>query len=266
MHTLLALVLAAAAVAPAPAAPAAAARNIETVAAAGPYFALTFDAHAESRGARELLALLRQRHVRATIFVTGQFARRHPDILRAAVADGHEIGNHTYSHPHLTSWASDRRHHTLPDVNRAFVQQQLRAAAALISAAIGRPPAPLWRAPFGEHNAEIRSWAAELGLQHVDWTRGGRTSLDALDWVNDPDADIYLDPEAMARRILTFEERSGVGLAGSIILMHLGSSRPAPPLLEALPIVLDETDRRGLRAVPVGELLQRRANALSSRR
>ncbi len=260
MRTILALSVALSVALPATAA-AAAARNIEAVDAAGPYFALTFDAHAESRGARELLALLRQRRIRATIFVTGQFARRYPGILREAVADGHEIGNHTFSHPHLTSWGTDHRHHTLPHVTREFVQKQLRAAAAQIAAAIGRPPAPLWRAPFGEHNAEIRAWAAELGLQHVDWTRGGRTSLDALDWVNDPDAEIFLDPEAMARRILTFEERSGVGLAGSIILMHLGSSRPAPPLLEALPIVLDETDRRGLRPVPVGELLRRRATA-----
>ena len=63
--------------------------------------------------------------------------------------------------------------------------------------------------------------------------------------------------EARARRLIEFEARSGVPLAGSIILMHLGTARPDAPLIEALPIFLDETDRRGLRPLPVGELLRR---------
>lgn len=224
---------------------------------AGPYFALTFDAHAEMHGARELLALLRERHIRATIFVTGRFAERHPELLREAMRDGHEIGNHTYSHPHLTTWAHNHRHDTLQGVTRAMLQGELERTERAVIAAAGKPPARLWRAPYGEHNAEIRGWAAELGYRHVDWTRANGDALDALDWVEDPRQRRYLGPEAMARRLLSFERRTGVPLAGSIVLMHLGSSRPEPPLLEALPIFLDETDHRGLHPVTVDGLLRR---------
>ncbi|MGD1147136.1 MAG: polysaccharide deacetylase family protein [Thermoanaerobaculaceae bacterium] len=235
----------------------AAAVNVNAVQGAGPYFALTFDAHVESAGAAQLLALLRERRVRATIFVTGRFAETFPELLRQAARDGHEIGNHTYSHPHLTTWASNHRHDALPTVTRASLQSELRRTAAAIEAAIGRPPSPFWRSPYGEHNATIRGWAAELGLVHVDWTHADHDSLDALDWVEEPGTRRYMGPEAMARRILNFEEKNGVSLAGSILLMHLGASRPDLPLLEALPIVLDETDRRGLKPLPVGELLAR---------
>lgn len=239
--------------------------SVESVPDAGPYFSLTFDAHGEIQGALEMLALLRERHVRATIFVTGRFAERYPDVLRLAVRDGHEIGNHTFSHPHLTTWAENHRHDLRPGVTRAFVQGELRRAAQAITAAIGRPPAPLWRAPYGEQNAAIRGWAAELGLLHVDWTRAPGESLDSLDWVEDPHKRNFLSAEAMARRILGFERRTGVPLAGSIVLMHLGSSREDLPLLEAVPIVLDETDHRGLHPVPVSVLLARSAVMSSSK-
>ncbi len=224
---------------------------------AGPYFALTFDAHAESDGAREILALLRERHIHATIFPTGEFAELHPGVLREAARDGHEIGNHTFDHPHLTTWARNHRHETLPGMTRERLQDELRRAAAAIQAAIGRPPALLWRAPYGEHNATIRGWAAELGYVHVDWTHGDGDALDALDWVEDPHRHNFLSAEAIARHLLGFEARTGVPLAGAIILMHLGNTRPDHPLLEALPTFLDEMDRRGLHAVPVGELLRR---------
>ncbi|MBZ5587043.1 MAG: polysaccharide deacetylase family protein [Acidobacteriia bacterium] len=237
----------------------AAATNINAVQGAGPFYALTFDAHVEAAGAAELLALLRERRVHATIFATGRFAESFPELLRQAARDGHEIGNHTWSHPHLTTWAGNHRHDTQPGITRSRLQDELRRTAAAIEAAIGHPPSPFWRAPYGEHNAVLRGWAAELGLIHVDWTHADHDSLDALDWVEEPGTRRYLGPEAMARRLLNFERKTGVSLAGSIVLMHLGASRPDLPLLEALPIVLDETDIRGLRPVPVGELLNRAA-------
>lgn len=237
--------------------------NVSQVLGAGSYFSLTFDAHAEAQGARELLALLRERQVRATIFVTGRFAQTFPEILQQAADDGHEIGNHTFSHPHLTTWGTARRHDTREGITRERLQDELLRTALAIRAAVGKPPSVLWRAPYGEHNATIRAWAAELGLVHVDWTHANGDSLDALDWVEDPHTRSFLTPEGMARHLLQFEARHGVSLAGSILLMHLGSARADQPLLEALPIVLDETDHRGLRPVPVGELLARGATASS---
>jgi len=237
--------------------PAAAAVNVATVPGVGPFFALTFDAHSEAQGADALLALLRERRVRATIFVTGRFAQCYPELLVRAARDGHEIGNHTFTHSHLTTWASNHRHDTRPEITRHWLQDELQRTAAAIQAATGRPPSRFWRAPYGEHNPAIRGWAAELGLVHVDWTHGDTDSLDALDWVEEPGTSRFLSSQAIARRLLQFEARHGIPLAGSILLMHLGSARADQPLLEALPIVLDETDRRGLRPLPVGELLSR---------
>lgn len=234
------------------------------VSGSGPYFALTFDAHVEDNGATQVLDLLRERHVRATIFVTGRFAIAHPEIIRIATRDGHEIGNHTLTHSHLTTWAQNHRHDLNPGVNRSVFQDEILRTAAAIQAATGRPPSPFWRAPFGEQNAEIRAWASELGLVHIDWTRGNHDSLDALDWIDDPNQHSFMGPEAMARRLLNFEKRQGIPLAGSIILMHLGSARPNPPLLEVLPMFLDETDIRGLHPVPVGDLLQRSGQTVTS--
>jgi peptidoglycan/xylan/chitin deacetylase (PgdA/CDA1 family) len=241
------------------------AANLAAVAGAGPYFALTFDAHVEAQGAEQLLALLRERGVHATIFVTGRFAQTYPTLVLRAAQDGHEIGNHTWNHPHLTTWAENHRHDTRPAVTRELLHDELRRTAAAIQAAIGRPPSPYWRAPYGEQNAAIRGWAAELGFVHVDWTRGPHDSLDALDWVEDPSEHGFMSPEGIARRLINFESKNGVPLAGSIVLMHLGSARPHPPLLEALPIFLDETDHRGLRPVPVGELLRHAAVASVAR-
>jgi len=234
-----------------------AAVNVATVPGVGPFFALTFDAHSEAQGADALLALLRERRVRVTIFVTGRFAQTYPELVVQAARDGHEIGNHTFTHSHLTTWASNHRHDTRPEITRDRLQDELQRTAAAIQAATGRPPSKFWRAPYGEHNAAIRGWAAELGLVHVDWTHGATDSLDALDWVEETGTSRFLSSQAIARRLLQFEARHGVPLAGSILLMHLGSARADQPLLEALPIVLDETDRRGLRPLPVGELLSR---------
>lgn len=243
--------------------PAVAAVNVAAVRGVGPFFALTFDAHAEAQGAAELLALLRERRVRVTVFVTGCFAQSYPELLAQAARDGHEIGNHTFSHSHLTTWASNHRHDTQPELTREKLQDDLLRAATAIRTATGRQPSNFWRAPYGEHNAAIRSWAAELGLVHVDWTHGTTDSLDALDWVEEPGTSRFLSSQGIARRLLQFEARHGVPLAGSIFLMHLGSTRADQPLLEALPIVLDETDRRGLRPLPVGELLSRGAGEAS---
>jgi peptidoglycan/xylan/chitin deacetylase (PgdA/CDA1 family) len=221
-------------------------------------FCLTFDADAGGTGAAGVLGLLRQRGVRATIFATGRFAERFPDLLSAAVADGHEIGNHTYDHPHLTTWAEAGRHGLRPGVDRAFVRDQLERAAAAIAAACGRAPAPLWRAPYGEHNGAIRAWAAEAGYLHVDWTRGATDALDALDWVDAEASRRYLTPAGIARRLLSFERRTGVPLSGSIILMHLGTGRASHPLLEALPV---PTRRPARPATGPGRRIARRRSA-----
>ena len=210
---------------------------------------LSFDAGSSDRGAREILAALRDRGIRTTIFLTGDFIRRYPDLVRRIAGDGHEVGNHTDTHPHLTTYARDGRQATRGGVDRAFLVGELTRTARLYEQATGRTMAPVWRAPFGEHNEEIRRWAAEAGYWHVGWT-GGRAGLDGLDWISDPSAPGY---RTSARVVETLVERAE---NGGIVLLHLGSDRD-DPVAPRIPLLIDGLAGRGFRLVRATDFLER---------
>jgi peptidoglycan/xylan/chitin deacetylase (PgdA/CDA1 family) len=220
-----------------------------------PEIVLSFDAGSSSRGTAEILDVLKAHDVRTTVFLTGEFISREPQLVRRIVAEGHEVGNHTWSHPHLTTFARNRNQTTLPRVTREFFLDELRRTEEAYGRVTGKRMAPYWRAPFGEENSEIRGWAEEAGYLHVGWTRGRRSNLDALDWVSDPDSPIYYDPDALTRRLMKFGETNGTTLNGGIVLMHLGSDREAAHRLDrALPELIAGLRARGMRLVSVSEL------------
>ncbi len=210
---------------------------------------VSFDAGSSDRGATQILDALSARGIRTTIFLTGEFIRRYPDIVRRVAADGHEVGNHTDTHPHLTTYASDGRQVTRLGVDRAFVAGELARTARLYREATGRSMAPLWRAPFGEHNPEIRRWAAEQGYWHVGWT-GGRSGLDGLDWVTDPASRSYQPADRLLARLVHHAENGG------IVLLHLGSDREEP-VASKIAILFDGLRTRGFRFARASEFLAR---------
>lgn len=221
-----------------------------------PKISLTFDGGAEANATEEILDTLKSNGVLATMFLTGQYVRRYPDLVRRIIQDGHEIGNHTFSHPHLTSYATNRRHDTLPGVTKAFVQHELREAARVFEQVVGRPMSPYWRAPYGEHNREIRRWAAEIGYLHVGWTRdpGAGEDLDTRDWVEDPDSPLYYRAEQVRERILNFGHGSAAQANGGIILLHLGTRRRYDRVHRELSVIIDGLRTKGYALVPVSEL------------
>jgi peptidoglycan/xylan/chitin deacetylase (PgdA/CDA1 family) len=210
---------------------------------------VSFDAGSSDRGASEILSALRERRIRTTIFLTGEFIRRYPDLVKRIALDGHEVGNHTDTHSHLTTFAQDGRQATRPGVDQAFLQNELERTARLYRETTGREMAPLWRAPFGEHNGQIRRWAAEAGYWHVGWT-GGRAGLDGLDWVSDPDSKAYRSSRGVVDRLIAHAENGGV------ILLHLGSDR-TDPVAPRIPDLLDGLAGRGFRLTRVSEMLDR---------
>ena len=217
---------------------------------AGPKIAITFDGNASSNGTADLLDTLQELDLEITLFVTGRFIEKYPTLLRRAVLAGHEVGNHSYSHPRLTTYADNRRHDTLPEVSRASLHDQLRRTEAAFRKATGRPMAPLWRAPFGEENSRLRGWALELGYLHVRWSSLEGASLDSLDWIADEHSNLYRDSRTMVDRLLRFPR-----LEGGIVLMHIATDRPEPPWAD-LPRFLDEIKKRGIEPVQVSELLE----------
>jgi peptidoglycan/xylan/chitin deacetylase (PgdA/CDA1 family) len=214
-----------------------------------PELLVSFDAGSSDRGARQILDALKERGIRTTIFLTGEFIRHHPDIARRIAQDGHEVGNHTDSHPHLTTYAQDGRQATRAGVDREYLARQLRWTAQAWRAATGRSLAPIWRAPFGEQNPEIRGWAALEGYWHVGWT-GGRAGLDGLDWVSDPSSRAYRSAGGVVERLVAHAENGG------IILLHLGSDRD-DPVAPRVPELLDALGRRGFRFARASDFLTR---------
>ncbi len=216
-----------------------------------PYIALTFDGGSTHSGTEQILKILRRKKLRTTLFLTGLFIKKNPDLVLEMIRDGHEIANHTYSHPHLTTFAENRRQDLAPGVNERFLKKQLLTTDSLFFALSGRHLAPYWRAPFGEFNRQILKWALSLGYRHVHWTRG----FDTLDWVRDRKSPLYRSPEQIRSAILD-RDQGHSRLNGAIILMHLGSSRQRNPVYSILPNLIDLLQQRGYRFVTISKLLK----------
>jgi peptidoglycan/xylan/chitin deacetylase (PgdA/CDA1 family) len=218
---------------------------------------LTFDGGSEANVAGEILDSLRAANVRATMFLTGQFIRLHPGWVRRMVADGHEIANHLDTHPHLTTYATNHRQQTLPTVTRELLIGQLGRAEESYHAITGKAMAPFWRAPYGEHNREIRAWATEAGYRHVSWTQGAGTAedLDTRDWVADRSSRSYRSREEITARLIGFGTGRPEGLNGGIVLMHLATHRKTDRPHESLPEILRTLHDQGYRLVTVSQLL-----------
>jgi len=217
---------------------------------AGPRIAITFDGNASSNGTADLLDTLHRHGLRVTLFVTGEFIERNPAIVRRALLAGHEVGNHTFSHPHLTTYAQDHRHRLLPGMTKKRFQDQLRRTEAAFFEATGRSMKPLWRAPYGEENRLLRGWAFELGYLHVRWSSLEGATLDSHDWIADEHSSLYRSSSRMMERLLSFPR-----LEGGIILMHMSTERDEPPWRE-LPAFLDALRERDLDPTTITDLLE----------
>jgi len=207
--------------------------------------ALTFDGGASNRGTQKILDILKDKNVRCTMFLTGSFIKHFPDLVVRIVGDGHQIGNHTLSHPHFTQYEINRTQKTRDGVGRQLVQRQLNAADSLLYALTKHG-----MAPYGEYNKDILLWAAEAGYRHVGWSR----HCDTWDWEADTASVLYRTPHDIINYLLDVEKKEG--LSGKIILMHLGSERKNHFPYEILSELIDELRHRGYRFVTVSELIQ----------
>lgn len=182
--------------------------------------ALTFDDGPDPRYTPQVLALLREHHVTATFCVVGENARAHPDLIRAIVADGHTLCNHTWNH----DVALGRRS---PDRIRADL---LRTSEA-IHAAVPGVPIAYYRQPGGAWTHTVVTVAKDLGMTALHWT------VDPSDWQT-PGADRITATVVSGTR------------PGSIVLLHdAGGNRQGT--VDALHRILpDLTSRFEVQALP----------------
>ena len=128
--------------------------------------ALTFD-DGPSINTPHLLDMLEEYGIPATFFMLGSQAERHPDIVKRVIAEGHEVGNHSYSHPNLRV------------VSLARKEEELRRTDTILRN-LGASP-QFMRPPYGSYDASTEKVAASLGLSLMLW------SMDSRDWQRLPD-------------------------------------------------------------------------------
>jgi peptidoglycan-N-acetylglucosamine deacetylase len=185
-----------------------------------PVIAMTFDDGPSAVLTPRLLDILKQRNIKVTFFVLGQLVQEHPEILQRAVAEGHEIANHSWDHKALNKMAEGGLHHELADTS------------AEITKATGKP-VTLMRPPYGATNPRLnRAIEKEYGMKVILW------SVDPLDWKRP-------GPQVVSQRILKETQ------PGSIILSH----DIHPGTIEAMPATLDALLAKGYKFVTISELL-----------
>ncbi|KJK39155.1 xylanase deacetylase [Streptomyces variegatus] len=172
------------------------------------YVGLTFD-DGPSGTTTRLLDALRRNGLRATMFNQGQHAAANPSLVRAQVAAGMWVANHSYTHPHLTR------------LSQAQIDSEISRTQQAVRNAGGGTPR-LFRPPYGETNATVKSVAARHGLTEILW------HVDSQDW-NGASSD------AIVRSTARLTD-------GQIILMHDGPANT----LAAVPRIAQGLASRGL--------------------
>jgi peptidoglycan/xylan/chitin deacetylase (PgdA/CDA1 family) len=177
--------------------------------------ALTFDDGPAVPETATLLEYLAQYKARATFFVVGQNAATHPEILRAEVEAGHEVGNHSWNHPDLTQ------------LTTAEITSQLERTSAAIKAATGKEPT-LFRPPYGA----------------IDDTVKSATALSPVLWDVDPEDWKYRDTARVAQTVIA---QTG---ANDVVLLH----DIHPTSVAAVPEILHTLTAQGYHFVTVSHL------------
>ena len=191
--------------------------------------ALTFD-DGPSQWTPAVLDALRDNNARGTFFVLGTAAAAHPEVLKRAVAEGHELGNHLFSHRDPLELDEDE------------LERELQQTVAAVQSAAGVRPR-LVRPPYGGDRERVARVAARVGL--------GPTVLASVD----PEDWRETAGEAIASRVLAAVR------PGSIVDLHDGvpaTNRGHPtrePTVAALREILPELTRRRYRCVTLSELL-----------
>ena len=188
----------------------------------GPYIAMTFDDGPSAETTPRLLDILKQRNLKVTFFEIGQNAERNPAIVKRILAEGHEIGNHSWTHPQLSKLSDER------------VTEEITKTQDAIKNASGSGYTPtLLRPPYGAITARQKEWIEkQFGLSIIMW------SVDPFDWKRPGES-------VIEQRILAGAR------PGAIILSHDIHKQT----VDAMPATLDALIAKGFKFVTVSQLI-----------
>lgn len=166
----------------------------------------------------DMLKHLKKNKVYATFFLDGSWAKKNPDLVRMINEEGHEIGNHAYSHPDLKQ------------MNDASIRKELEDTNKVIEAAIDKKPI-VFAPPSGSYSHNSVEIADSLGMQTVLW------SVDTVDWKKP-------SPHVITTRVLQKVH------AGALVLMH-----PTDPTEKSLESMIRGIKERGYHLGTVSQIL-----------
>ena len=198
---------------------------IARVETAKPVVALTFDDGPSARYTQSVLAILRERGVKATFFLTGKETEENLPQARMIVGDGHQVGNHSYTHSNMMFMGSVR------------ITEEIERADAAIRTA-GYEGEIMFRPPYGKKLLTL-PWY----LSHHD--------RKTIMWDVEPESfpDVAEDTAAFAKHVIEQTKN------GSIIIMHV-MYRSREVSRQALPLIIDGLRQRGFEFVTVAQLLE----------
>ena len=187
------------------------------------YVALTFDDGPSGRFTRRLLDGLEERGAKATFFLCGYWVEKYPEEVKKIAEAGHDLGNHSATHPHMAQQTADQ------------ITEELQKCHKNVKDLTGIEM-DLFRPPFGEYDNEVIETAAQNGYYTIQW------DIDSLDWKEQ-------GAEAEINQVLNHKHLGN----GSIILFH-NDAKYTPQVLDT---ILKGLKNKGFDIVPISELIHR---------
>ncbi len=185
--------------------------------------AISFDAAWGAEDFNRIIEILDKHEVQTTFFMTGEWVENYPDCVKILVEKGHDLGNHSASHPDMTKLSKDKQKEQILEVHN-----QVRELTGY--------EMELFRMPYGAYNNDAVRSCYELGYFPIQW------SIDSRDWQD-------LTPQQILDNVCKSKSLCG----GAIILCHNGAKYTAQILDE----MLTNLKGQGYEFVPISELIIR---------
>ena len=185
--------------------------------------ALSFDAAWGNEDTAELLAILEEHNLKVTFFMTGGWVESYPEDVKAILAAGHDLGNHSENHKNMSELSDAEKKEEIMSVHQKV--QEITGYEMF-----------LFRPPYGDYDNALIDVLKDCEYYPIQW------DVDSLDWKN----------EGVDELLETVTGHKNLG-NGSIILCHNGAEYTA----EALDTLINELEAQGYEIVPISELIYR---------
>jgi Predicted xylanase/chitin deacetylase len=209
---------------------------------------LVFTGHEFADGAETIAKVLKKHAARGAFFLTGDFYRKYPKIVRMLQQNENYLGPHSDKHLLYADWS--KRDSTMVS-REQFANDLKNNYTAMRQAGLKVPEQLLFLPAYEYYNKEVVGWTSQLGVTLVNYTSGSTSNAD----YTTPDMKSYRSSDEILNNILKYE--SSKGLNGFLLLTHIGTDpRRTDKFYNKLDELMTTLEQRGYRFVPITELLK----------